>query len=90
MKITFNDSINKAQEFLWTCQTFRSPIDLIVDKHYVIDGKSALGVFAYAGGHELEAEIKAIDTDELNRFTDVMKTKFSPEESEEDMMAYTE
>lgn len=76
MKITFNDNISKATEFVKTCKGYKSDIDLIVDKHYIVDGKSMLGVLAYAGGYSLEVEINAINTAEQNRFVDEMCEKF--------------
>ena len=76
MKITFNNDVTKAQEFVEVCKGYKSNIDLIVDNHYIVDGKSMLGVLAYAGGYPLEVEINAINTNEQNRFVDEMCEKF--------------
>lgn len=81
MKITFNDSITRAEEFVKTCNGYDSPIDLIVDNHYIVDAKSAMGVYAYAAGYTLEVEMTSHNPNELNRFIDEMREKYEVKRS---------
>lgn len=87
MVISFNDNISKAIEFVNICSTYRSPIDLIIDRHYIVDAKSAMGVYAYAAGHLLEVEMTSENPDELNKFIDEMREKY---EVKADGLEYTE
>ena len=52
--ITFNNDFTKATKFVELCQRYKSQIDLYVNSHYIIDAKSMLGVYAFAGGYDLE------------------------------------
>ena len=74
MKITFNDDILVAMDFVKTCNLFKSPVDLYVDNHYVLDAKSILGVSSFVSGHELDAVIHTDDSDEAQIFENCMKT----------------
>ena len=74
MKITFNDDNLVAMDFVKICNTFKSPVDLYVDNHYVLDAKSILGVSAFVSGHELDAVIHTDDSDENRKFENSMKT----------------
>lgn len=74
MKITFNDSMIVAMDFVKICSTFKSPIDLYVDNHYVLDAKSILGVSSFVSGHELDAVIHTDSSDENRKFENSMKT----------------
>ena len=74
MKITFNDSMIVAMDFVKICNTFKSPIDLYVDNHYVLDAKSILGVSSFVSGHELDAVIHTDSSDENRKFENSMKT----------------
>ena len=73
MKITFNDDILVAMDFVKTCNTFKSPVDLYVDNHYVLDAKSILGVSSFVSGHELDAVIHTDSSDENRKFENSMK-----------------
>ena len=79
MKITFNDDILVAMDFVKICNTFKSPIDLYVDNHYifdnhyVLDAKSILGVSSFVSGHELDAVIHTDSSDENRKFENSMK-----------------
>lgn len=74
MKITFNDDILVAMDFVKICNTFKSPVDLYVDNHYVLDAKSILGVSSFVSGHELDAVIHTDDSSETKMFELCMKT----------------
>lgn len=74
MKITFNDDILVAMDFVKTCNSFKSPVDLYVDNHYVLDAKSILGVSSFVSGHELDAVIHTDSSDENRKFENSMKT----------------
>ena len=74
MKITFNDDILIAMDFVKTCNLFKSPVDLYVDNHYVLDAKSILGVSSFVSGHELDAVIHTDSSDENRKFENSMKT----------------
>lgn len=74
MKITFNDDIIVAMDFVKICNTFKSPVDLYVDNHYVLDAKSILGVSSFVSGHELDAVIHTDSSDENRKFENSMKT----------------
>lgn len=74
MKITFNDDILVAMDFVKTCNLFKSPVDLYVDNHYVLDAKSILGVSSFVSGHELDAVIHTDSSDENRKFENSMKT----------------
>ena len=74
MKITFNDDILIAMDFVKICNTFKSPVDLYVDNHYVLDAKSILGVSSFVSGHELDAVIHTDSSDENRKFENSMKT----------------
>lgn len=74
MKITFNDDILVAMDFVKICNTFKSPVDLYVDNHYVLDAKSILGVSSFVSGHELDAVIHTDSSDENRKFENSMKT----------------
>lgn len=73
MKITFNDDILVAMDFVKTCNLFKSPVDLYVDNHYVLDAKSILGVSSFVSGHELDAVIHTDSSDENRKFENSMK-----------------
>ena len=72
MKITFNDDILDAMDFVKICNTFKSPVDLYVDNHYVLDAKSILGVSSFVSGHELDAVIHTDSSDEARKFENSM------------------
>ena len=74
MKITFNDDILVAMDFVKTCNLFKSPVDLYIDNHYVLDAKSILGVSSFVSGHELDAVIHTDSSDENRKFENSMKT----------------
>ena len=74
MKITFNDDILIAMDFVKTCNLFKSPVDLYIDNHYVLDAKSILGVSSFVSGHELDAVIHTDSSDENRKFENSMKT----------------
>ena len=74
MKITFNDDILVAMDFVKICNSFKSPVDLYVDNHYVLDAKSILGVSSFVSGHELDAVIHTDSSDENRKFENSMKT----------------
>ena len=74
MKITFNDDILVAMDFVKTCNLFKSPVDLYIDNHYVLDAKSILGVSSFVSGHELDAVIHTDSNDENRKFENSMKT----------------
>lgn len=74
MKITFNDDILVAMDFVKICNTFKSPVDLYVDNHYVLDAKSILGVSSFVSGHKLDAVIHTDSSDENRKFENSMKT----------------
>ena len=74
MKITFNDDILVAMDFVKTCNLFKSPVDLYVDNHYVLDAKSILGVSSFVSGHELDVVIHTDSSDENRKFENSMKT----------------
>lgn len=73
MKITFNDDILVAMDFVKICNTFKSPVDLYVDNHYILDAKSILGVSSFISGHELDAVIHTDDSNEAQIFENCVK-----------------
>ena len=68
MKITFNNDILTAMDFVKICSTYKSPIDLCADNHYIIDAKSIMGVSAFAGGYDLDAIIRTDSVSEKEKF----------------------
>ena len=80
MRITIGNSIEKAAEFVQDCHKFRSPIELTVDDRVILDAKSAMGVYEYIGHFKYDVEIDAISTAEQNKFVDLMRNKYSPQD----------
>lgn len=68
MKITFNNDILTAMDFVKICSTYKSPIDLCADNHYLIDAKSIMGVSAFAGGYDLDVVIRTDSKSEEEKF----------------------
>ena len=73
MKITFNNDILTAMDFVKKCSTYQSPIDLYADNHYIVDAKSIMGVSAFAGGHDLDVIIRTNSNKEKEKFNKDMK-----------------
>lgn len=68
MKITFKNDICVAMDFVKICSTYKSPIDLCADNHYIVDAKSIMGVSAFAGGYDLDVIIHSDLESEREQF----------------------
>lgn len=68
MKITFKNNICVAMDFVKICSTYKSPIDLCADNHYIVDAKSIMGVSAFAGGYDLDVIIHSDSESEREQF----------------------
>lgn len=73
MKITFKNDICVAMDFVNICSTYKSPIDLCANGHYVVDAKSIMGVSAFAGGYDLDVVIHSDSESERKQFEASMK-----------------
>lgn len=73
MKITFKNDICVAMDFVKICSTYKSPIDLCADSHYVVDAKSIMGVSAFAGGYDLDVIIHSDSESEKEQFEASMR-----------------
>lgn len=68
MKITFKNDICVAMDFVKICSTYKSPIDLYTNNHYIVDAKSIMGVSAFAGGYDLDVIIHSDSESEREQF----------------------
>lgn len=68
--INLND-FSKARKFINEASKFFSDIDVIRDR-YVIDGKSAIGIFTLDLSKPIDVEIHSDDPYEIKRFNDIM------------------
>ena len=70
LTINLND-FSKARKFINESSKFFSDIDVIRDR-YVIDGKSAIGIFTLDLSKPIDVEIYSDDPYEIKRFNDIM------------------
>lgn len=70
LTINLND-FAKAKKFINEATKFPSDIDVIRDR-YVIDGKSAIGLFTLDLSKPVEVQIHSDDPYEIKRFNDIM------------------
>ena len=70
LTINLND-FSKARKFINEASKFFSDIDVIRDR-YVIDGKSAIGIFTLDLSKPIDVEIHSDDPYEIKRFNDIM------------------
>lgn len=70
LTINLND-FSKARKFINEANKFFSDIDVIRDR-YVIDGKSAIGIFTLDLSKPVDVEIHSDDSYEIKRFNDIM------------------
>lgn len=71
-RITINlNNFSKARKFINEASKFISNIDVIRDR-YVIDGKSAIGIFTLDLSKPVDVEIHSDDSYEIKRFNDIM------------------
>lgn len=71
-RITINlNDFTKARKFINETSKFPSDIDVIRDR-YVIDGKSAIGIFTLDLSKPIDIEIHSDDPYEIKRFNDIM------------------
>jgi phosphotransferase system HPr-like phosphotransfer protein len=70
LTINLND-FSKARKFINESSKFFSDIDVIRDR-YVIDGKSAIGIFTLDLSKPIDVEIHSDDPYEIKRFNDIM------------------
>ncbi len=71
-RITINlNDFTKARKFINETTKFSSDIDMIRDR-YVIDGKSAIGIFTLDLSKPIDIEIHSDDPYEIKRFNDIM------------------
>ena len=66
------DSYTKIKEFLATTTTFMSDLDLVKGR-YVVDAKSAIGIFTLDLSKPIDVVIHTVDEDEVVKFQEVMK-----------------
>lgn len=72
-RITVNlNDFTKARKFLNETSKFYSDIDVIRDR-YIIDGKSAIGIFTLDLSRPVDVEIHSADEYEIKRFNEVME-----------------
>lgn len=71
LTLSLNDFI-KARKFIDEASKFISDIDVIRD-HYIIDGKSALGIFMLDLSKPIDIEIHSDDEYEIKRFNEIME-----------------
>ncbi len=70
LTINLND-FTKARKFINEASKFISYIDVIRDR-YIIDGKSAIGIFTIDLSKPVDVEIHSDDPYEIKRFNDIM------------------
>ncbi len=70
LTINLND-FTKAREFINEASKFISDIDVIRDR-YIIDGKSAIGIFTIDLSKPVDVVIHSDDPYEIKRFNDIM------------------
>lgn len=71
-RITINlNDFTKARKFINETSKFHSDIDVIRDR-YVIDGKSAIGIFTLDLSKPVDVQIHSDDPYEVKRFNDIM------------------
>ena len=70
LTINLND-FAKARKFSNEASKFISEIDVIKGR-YVIDGKSAMGIFTLDLSKPIDVEIHSSDLYEIKRFNDIM------------------
>lgn len=68
--VNLNDFIT-ARKFINEASKFISDIDVIKGR-YVIDGKSAMGIFTLDLSKPIDVEIHSNDLYEIKRFNDIM------------------
>lgn len=69
IRIILND-INKIKQFVEDASSFASNID-IHKHHYVVDGKSLMGIISIDPSEPIDITINAIDSEEEIRFEEV-------------------
>ncbi len=70
LTLSLND-FTKARKFINEASKFISDIDVIRDR-YIIDGKSAIGIFTLDLSKPVDVEIHSDDPYEIKRFNDIM------------------
>lgn len=65
------NEINKLKSFVHDAESFMSDID-VIHGHYVIDGKSVMGLFSLDLSNEVLVKINSEDNNEIARFMYVM------------------
>ena len=84
MKITLNNDINKAAEFVNDCSQFSSDIELTATntetrRSIILDAKSIVGILEYLTFDKFEVDINAVgNIQEQNKFVELMRTKYAP------------
>ena len=72
-KITiYLNDFTKARKFINEASRFISDIDVIRDR-YIIDGKSAIGIFTLDLSKPVDVEIHSDDQCEVKRFHEIME-----------------
>lgn len=72
-KVTINlNDFSKVKKFTDEVIKFESDIDVLRNR-YVIDAKSALGIFTIDLSEPVDVEIHTDSEEEIRRFNDVMK-----------------
>ncbi len=72
-KITiYLNDFTKARRFINEVSRFISDIDVIRDR-YIIDGKSAIGIFTLDLSKPVDVEIHSDDQCEIERFNEIME-----------------
>lgn len=68
------NEIDKMKSFIKDAESFMSDID-VIKGHYVIDGKSVMGLFSLDLSDNIVVRINSDDEVEISRFNEVM-TKY--------------
>lgn len=65
------ETVLKVREFIETTRSFESPID-VIKGHYIIDGKSIMGIMSIDCSEEFVVELLSNDASEIDRFAKKM------------------
>lgn len=66
------DTIDKIHKFINITNSFKSDID-VKRGHYILDGKSIMGIYSLDLSKEIEVSINSDDEREISRFEESMK-----------------
>lgn len=72
MRIAFNNDINRVTDFVRICSAFQDEVDVKAG-HYVIDGKSLLGMISICTRPDLDAKLLTTNPEAQEDFRDAIR-----------------